>query len=73
MIRPNLHLVEGLAPAGCRVLLPRLLASTDALVQAIIVHYMVHCPVLGRCRCYKKETVKGAAEGRAADQHDKIC
>jgi hypothetical protein len=48
MIRRDQRLVEGLGAASHRALLPCLLASFDALVQAVDVHYTVHRRVFGR-------------------------
>ncbi len=70
MIRRDQHLVEGLGAASCRALLPRLLVSIDALVQAIDAYYMAHWRVFGCHRCSKKETTEKAAERHTADQDD---
>ncbi len=72
MIRRDQRVVEGLGAAGRRALLPRLLASIDALVQAVDAHYTAHRRVFGRYRRGKKETAEKAAERRAADQHDMV-
>ncbi len=62
MIRRDQRLVEGLGAAGRRALLPRLLASIDAFVQAVDLHYTVHRRMLGSRRRGKKETAEKAAE-----------
>ncbi len=64
--------VVALGPDGRRALLPRLLASIDALIQAVDAHYTVHRRVFGHRQHGKKETAKRAADWHAADQHDMV-
>ncbi len=71
-IRRDQQLVAALGPAGCRALLPRLLASLDALVQAVNAHYTAYQWVFGWCRRGKTEMAKRAADRRAADNHDMV-
>ncbi len=71
-VRRDQLLVEALGPDGRRALLPRLLASIDALIQAVDAHYTAHRRVFGRRRRGKKETAERAADRRAADQHDMV-
>jgi hypothetical protein len=54
--------VEGLGPARHPALLPRRIASIDALVQAVYVHYTAHqCVFVHPWHC-KKEMAKRAAD-----------
>ncbi len=64
--------MAALGPAGRRALLPRLLASLDALVQAVDAHYTAYRRVFGRRRRGKKETAEREADRRAADNHDMV-
>ncbi len=42
IIRRDQQLVAALSPASCRALLPHLLTSLDAHLQAVNVHYTAH-------------------------------
>jgi hypothetical protein len=54
-IRRDQQLVAALGPAGRRALLPRLLASIDALIQAVDSYHESYRRVFGRRRKGKKE------------------
>jgi hypothetical protein len=71
-IRRDQCLVASLGSAGCRALLPQLLASIDTLVQAIDLYDELTCCVFGRQRHGKKETSKRAVDRRHADHHDMV-
>ncbi len=71
-IRRDQHLVASLGPADCRALLPRLLASIDALVQAVDSYYESTRRVFSRRRHGKKETPECAADQGHADHHDMV-
>jgi hypothetical protein len=71
-IRRDQRLVASLGPAGRRALLPRLLASIDALVQAVDSYYKSTRRVFGRRRHGKKEMPERAADRRHADHHDMV-
>jgi hypothetical protein len=56
------QLVTALRPAGCCALLPRLLASISALVQAVDSYYESYCQVFGKQRRGKKEEREKATD-----------
>ncbi len=72
VIRRDQRLVAALGTAGRRALLPRLLASIDALVQAIDSYYESNRRVFGRRRQGKNENAERAVERRHADHHDMV-
>jgi hypothetical protein len=71
-IRRDQRLVASVWPAGRRALLPRLLASIDALVQAVDSYYKLTRRVFGRWQHGMKETPERAADRRHTDQHDMV-
>ncbi len=64
------RLMEGLGASGHCALLPRLLASIDALVQAVDAHHTVYLCRLGRRWRGKNERVEKVTEQYAANQYD---
>ncbi len=71
-IQCNPQLVAALRPAGLRVLLPRLLALIDALVQVIDSYYGSYHRVFGSQQCGKKEKPEKAVDRRHANNHDLV-
>jgi hypothetical protein len=66
------QLVAALRPAGRRALLPRLLASIDALIQAVDSYHESYRRVFGRRHKGKKETPERAVNCRHAATHDLV-
>jgi hypothetical protein len=71
-IQCNQQLITPLRPTGCCVLLPRLLASIDALVQVVDSYYECYCQVFGQQRRSKKEKLERAADQRYANNHNLV-
>jgi hypothetical protein len=71
-IRRDQRLVAALGTAGRRALLPWLLASIDALVQAIDSYYESNRRVFGRRRHVRNETPERVADRRHTDHHDMV-
>jgi hypothetical protein len=68
-IQCDQQLVAALGLAGHRALLPCLLASVDALVQAVDSYYESYCRVFRQWWYGKKETLEKAANWCHADNH----
>ncbi len=71
-IRRDQQIIAVLGPARRRALLPPLLASIDALVQAVDTYYKSYHQVFGRRRRGKKKKPEKAADWRYADNHDLV-
>ncbi len=61
-----------MGPAGHRVLLSRLLALIDGLVQAVDSYYESTRRVFGRRRHGKKETAEHVVDWQHANHHDMV-
>jgi hypothetical protein len=71
-IRRDQQLVATFGPPEHRALLPCLLASVDALVQAVDSYNENYSQVFERWRCGKKEELEKAADRRHANNHDLV-
>ncbi len=71
-IRRDQRVVAALGTARRCALLPCLLVSIDALVQAVDSHYESYRRVFGRRQHGQKEDAEGAVERRHADHHNLV-